>query len=266
MRQDLVKQMRKHMVRRTSQGVLVGERKRICGNCLKVKMGEFFFPHFTLLNSQAWRIGRISSGPFLLIPIVSDQIFYIFHINVSGIGTYTGNDRAAVPWGHITSNPSHWIQDWDPQYHLKDPSKMVASEVTRIYHHLLSLQSDPQWVFTFSKALEKDKTHWMRMSRGSKGKEPIKKLEWMDVGEEEDEQDNMAVEVELTSGDQDFPPVSDYNVAGPSGSGINTVPPSPFEGQEQGQKKRMRSPSEDMVTHAKRPKVQPATPCTRTTR
>jgi hypothetical protein len=265
MRQDWVKQMRKHMVRRTLQGVLVGERKRICGNCLKVKMGEFFFPHFTLLNNPAWRVGRLSSGRFLPIPIVSDQIFYLFHINVSGIGIYTGNDRAAVPWGHITSNPCDWIQDWDPQYTLKDPSKMVASEVTRIYHHLLSLQSDPQWVLTFSKALEKDKTHWMRMGRGSKGKEPIKTFEWMDVGEEEDEQDNMGVKVELASGDQDFPPVSDYNVAGPSGSGINPVPLSPL-GQEQGQKKRTRSPSEGIATQAKRPKVQAATPSTRTTR
>jgi len=70
-------------MRRILQGVLVGERKRSCGNCPKWKMGEFFFHHSTIQSSLAWKIGRIFSGLFLLIPIVSDYLFYVFYNNVS---------------------------------------------------------------------------------------------------------------------------------------------------------------------------------------
>jgi len=184
------------------------------------------------------------------------------------IGIFTGNDRAAVPWGHITADPFDWIVDWDPQFVLKDPSKMVASEVTRLYEHLLSLQHDPQWVFTFSKALEKDKTNWMRMSRGSKGKEPIRKLEWVDVGEEEDEPGNVEVKAESATLGLDFPQALDHSIAGPSGSGINTGPLSPIEGQEQSRKmrKRTQSPLGDIKEKAKKPKVQAGLQSMRTTR
>lgn len=82
------------------------------------------------------------------------------------IGSFTCNESASVPWGNITSDPLSWLKDWDEAIGVKEPSKMVASEVRSIYQFLLQRQSAGSPVLEWNKALERDKKIAISIGRG----------------------------------------------------------------------------------------------------
>ena len=73
------------------------------------------------------------------------------------LGIFTCNRKAAVPWGQLTSASKTWIDNWDEKILIKDPSKMVASEVASLYHYLLEKQSQGKTALEWIQAVEKDK-------------------------------------------------------------------------------------------------------------
>ena len=56
------------------------------------------------------------------------------------VGEFTKNSDAAVPWGKVATAPKDWIKDWG-DITLKEPTKMVSSDIDTLYRYLLDKQS-----------------------------------------------------------------------------------------------------------------------------
>ena len=84
-------------------------------------------------------------------------------------GEFTRNLRAAVPWGNIVDNPEKWIKGWDASIVVKEPSKMVASEVNAIYKYLLERQSTGSRVIGWVRVSEKDEDAWKSVDGSHRG-------------------------------------------------------------------------------------------------
>jgi hypothetical protein len=84
--------------------------------------------------------------------------FFIGGICLISTGGFTHNDEAAIPWGQVAAAPGGWIKNWDVKIVLKEPTKMVSSDIDNLYRYLLGRQS-PQG----------DGLEWIQSAKRSKG-------------------------------------------------------------------------------------------------
>jgi hypothetical protein len=57
------------------------------------------------------------------------------------LGEFTNNSNAAVPWAKVAAAPEQWIKDWGGHIPVKEPTKMVSSDIDTLYQYLLDRQS-----------------------------------------------------------------------------------------------------------------------------
>jgi hypothetical protein len=65
------------------------------------------------------------------------------------LGESTKNQKAAVPWGEVTAVPWEWIKDWDKRIVIKEPTKMVSSDIEKLLRYLLERQTtgkELEWI------------------------------------------------------------------------------------------------------------------------
>jgi hypothetical protein len=84
--------------------------------------------------------------------------FFIAGICLISTGGFTHSDEAAIPWGQVAAAPGDWIKNWDVKIVLKEPTKMVSSDIDNLYRYLLGRQS-PQG----------DGLEWIQTAKRSKG-------------------------------------------------------------------------------------------------
>jgi hypothetical protein len=57
------------------------------------------------------------------------------------VGDFTKHKKASIPWGKITASPGKWIKDWDDGVILKEPTKMVSSDIDTLHCYLSDIHS-----------------------------------------------------------------------------------------------------------------------------
>lgn len=72
-------------------------------------------------------------------------------------GDFTHSDQAAIPWSQVATTPRDWIKNWDASIVLKEPTKMVSTDIDNLYRYLLGRQS------------QGDGLEWIQSAKRSKG-------------------------------------------------------------------------------------------------